>query len=71
MKLFIPRDREAHNVIVVGGTGTRKSSILLESVPDFFIDLKGGKSYVEEYYLRGWMTKRSKRRERGVARTGG
>ena len=58
MKLHIPRDREAHNVIVVGATGTRKSSILLgfadqaiqRGWPCLFTDLKGGKSYVSEYY---------------------
>lgn len=71
MKLFIPNDTEADSVLVPGALGSRESSILLRSVPDFFIDLKGGKSYVEEYYLRGWMTKKSKRRERGVASTGG
>lgn len=58
MKLHIPRDREAHNVLVVGATGTRKSSILLGFAdqaierrwPCIFTDLKGGKSYVSEYY---------------------
>jgi predicted alpha/beta-fold hydrolase len=58
VKLYVPRDREAHNVIVVGATGTRKSSILLgladqaiaRGWPCIFTDLKGGRSYVSEYY---------------------
>jgi hypothetical protein len=57
-KLYIPRDKEAHNMIVVGATGTRKSSSLLgladqaigRGWPCLFTDLKGGKSYVSEYY---------------------
>lgn len=56
MKLWIPQDRIAHHVQVVGSTGTRKSSILRRFAyqaydrgwPVVFIDLKG--EYFQEFY---------------------
>jgi hypothetical protein len=56
MKLYIPKDREAHNILIAGATGSRKSSILngfadqaiARGWPCIFTDLK--RSYLAEYY---------------------
>lgn len=59
MKLWIPEDRIAHNMLVAGASGTRKTSALMgladqaidRNWPVVFCDLKG--SYLAEYYRPG------------------
>jgi hypothetical protein len=59
MKLYIPRDRESHHIQILGSTGTRKSSIIIQLVdqaiarrlPIVFIDLK--REYLERYFRPG------------------
>jgi hypothetical protein len=59
MKLYIPKDREAQNILIAGAAGTRKSSILRSLAeqamsrgwPCIFTDLKC--EYVAEFYRPG------------------
>lgn len=59
MRLYIPRDREAHGVQIIGVKGTRKSSTVRRLVyqayergyPCVFLDLK--RDYLEEFYQDG------------------
>jgi Type IV secretion-system coupling protein DNA-binding domain len=60
MRLYIPRDREAHNTLVAGANGTRKSRILRDFAdqaiargwPCVFTD-PFKRAYVAEYYRPG------------------
>lgn len=59
MRLYIPRDREAHGIQIIGVKGTRKSSTVRRMVyqaydrgyPCVFLDLK--RDYLEEFYQEG------------------